>query len=458
MKLHKMRFKSLAEEYGGYLGASDLRECSSCHNLTLANEKCSFSQRTKHREESKSDSEFHCTFRKKSGDCRLGSVCPRKKSPLNTAALEDETQDSDTESAQILIEDSGSLIEKPPPAIKDCPIEVALRKKNRKHRASHRFHKEQAKLLEAFERDRKSVQNRETNIIQKGIRQQRDRRMAILSFGINLILFIAKIVAAALSGSLSVISSVVDSGADLTSGIVVWVTGKAVEKWNPHRYPRGRAPLEPLSQVAISIIMGFASIQMIFKTVEVMIKREMQPEVGIPTICIIVGTIILKFGLMIMCRCKYNRSPMTTVLAQDHRNDCISNLVALLCGFFGDRYWVWIDPIGAIIVSLYILGTWCRTGWQQIGVIAGRAAPADIIKRTIAVCLDLKHPGILEVGPVLAYAHGGSCYAIEVSLNVDDRLSICEATSKIVKPLKQRLEALPFVSHAYVHLNKYVDV
>lgn len=57
---------------------------------------------------------------------------------------------------------------------------------------------------------------------------------------------IIKAVASYLSGSLSILSSLVDSAVDITSGLVIWLTARAIRKRDPYLYPRGRTRLEPL--------------------------------------------------------------------------------------------------------------------------------------------------------------------------------------------------------------------
>jgi hypothetical protein len=52
-------------------------------------------------------------------------------------------------------------------------------------------------------------------------------------------LLIAKTVAAVLTGSLSVISSVVDSAVDLVSGALMWWSGRAMKRRNIYQYPQG---------------------------------------------------------------------------------------------------------------------------------------------------------------------------------------------------------------------------
>lgn len=48
-----------------------------------------------------------------------------------------------------------------------------------------------------------------------------------------------KIVAAIISHSLSVISSVVDSGVDLTSGVILFWATRAIKRRDPFLYPQG---------------------------------------------------------------------------------------------------------------------------------------------------------------------------------------------------------------------------
>jgi len=60
------------------------------------------------------------------------------------------------------------------------------------------------------------------------------------------LLLCGKAVAAGLSGSLSVITSVIDSAVDIMSGILLWWSSRAVRKRNPYCYPQGNAAAQSL--------------------------------------------------------------------------------------------------------------------------------------------------------------------------------------------------------------------
>ena len=53
------------------------------------------------------------------------------------------------------------------------------------------------------------------------------------------VLLVIKAVAAILSGSLSIISAVIDSGVDLVSGALMWWSNRAMKYRDPYTYPQG---------------------------------------------------------------------------------------------------------------------------------------------------------------------------------------------------------------------------
>lgn len=53
------------------------------------------------------------------------------------------------------------------------------------------------------------------------------------------LLLIGKAVAAGLSGSLAIISSVIDSLVDLVSGALMWWSGRAIKDRDAYKYPQG---------------------------------------------------------------------------------------------------------------------------------------------------------------------------------------------------------------------------
>jgi divalent metal cation (Fe/Co/Zn/Cd) transporter len=66
-------------------------------------------------------------------------------------------------------------------------------------------------------------------------------------------------------------------------------------------------------------------------------------------IAIMVSVTVVKFLLMLYCRRFKNE--IVRAYAQDHLFDVVTNSVGLITAVLAIRYYWWIDPTGAIIVS-----------------------------------------------------------------------------------------------------------
>ncbi|XP_060078439.1 uncharacterized protein LOC132557924 [Ylistrum balloti] len=290
--------------------------------------------------------------------------------------------------------------------------------------------------------------------------------LAKLSLAANLILLIAKLAAAILSGSISVISSLVDSIVDFASGIVIWATTRAVKNRNLYEYPQGRTKLEPIAIVVLSVIMSVASLQLIRESAEKLVDlanyKSSAPSFTIPTIVITSSTVVIKLVLYLLCR--RVQKPSVQALAQDHRNDVLSNSVALVCGYIGSQDMqnnvseayglVYIDPCGAIVISIYIIISWWITGWDQTKMLTGFTAKPDFLKKITWVCVNHDHR-IRFVETVRAF-HFGNNFLVEVDIVLPQDMSLSEAHN-IGEPLQQKLERLPEVERAFVHLDYNFD-
>lgn len=269
--------------------------------------------------------------------------------------------------------------------------------RKRYSRAVRKYYRHQAALLKAYREDSDlmtalttkggRVSSDEGSSIFEKLKCDKERFLENLTFACNFALLLGKIVATIMSDSLSILSSMVDSLVDNTTNLVIAWSNRAIRHRDLFHYPRGRTRLEPLALIIISVIMGIANLQVLVKTIEAIVKDEIDPKFffvvnGTATdridwrvMGVMVSTIVIKLCLCITCYILGRDSPTILVLAQDHRNDCFSNSVAIFCGAMAQRYWRYIDPIGAILISIYVASSWVVTGRKQIAILSGRSAP-----------------------------------------------------------------------------------
>ncbi|EFO19451.1 cation efflux family protein [Loa loa] len=279
------------------------------------------------------------------------------------------------------------------------------------------------------------------------------RWLAMTTLIANVSLAIAKTAAAYLSGSLSIISSLVDSAVDITSGLVIWLTDRAIRKRDPYMYPRGRTRLEPIALIIVSVIMGVASVQMVVQSLESVIHDTVNPRVDIFSLFIMVTIVFIKFALMLLCK-KLDYNYSVAVLAQDHWNDCISNTVAIVCAWIASNYWIYFDPIGAIAVSIYIATTWFFTGKEHLAMLSGKSAEPEFINRIVKVCVE--HDKRIDYIDTVYVYHFGTRFLVEVHIVMNPEMTLRESHD-ISEALQTSIESLAEVERAFVHCDYEFD-
>merc|ERR1712154_314157 len=155
-----------------------------------------------------------------------------------------------------------------------------------------------------------------------------------------------------------------------------------------------------------------------------------------------------KFCLWIYCR-QFKHSPIVQALAQDHINDVWSNTVALIVIFIVSYYpnLYWMDPAGAICISLWIIWSWYSTGKDEVKKLVGRRADEDTLAELKTVCEDHHVDATLDV---LRGYHVGRNIMLEVEMIMAKETTL-EITHDVCMELQNKLEEFEYVERAFVH-------
>lgn len=282
------------------------------------------------------------------------------------------------------------------------------------------------------------------------------KRAINLSFMANICLFIVKIFAAAYSGSLAVIASAIDSSLDIVSGTIIYVAARLAAKKNPHLYPIGKAKLEPLAIIVFASVMGVASLQLMVQSIQDIVKGYMTspPTLVVDEITygVLAAVVITKSVLYFICSRLVDSSASVDALAQDHRNDVVTNTVTIAAVLLASRFpSVWIlDPVCAFVIAAIIVTNWAATGKEYIQQMTGRVADANILSQLTFIAANY-HPSIMAVDTIRAYHAGAKIYA-EVDIVLPPDMPLSEAHD-IGEGLTHVIEAEEYVERAFVHLD-----
>jgi cation diffusion facilitator family transporter len=267
------------------------------------------------------------------------------------------------------------------------------------------------------------------------------------------LLLVAQMYAFLSTRSMSMLAVFLDALLDVVSGGVILFTYmmKRARK-DRHRYPVGRSRLEPLGVLLLACLMTAATLSSIKESIETLLAGEKQsPFTGLtcqPSVLVVI-TIALVTKSSLYLYCKDPRADIGVLaLAEDHRNDVLSNSSAVVTVLLA-QYWVWwIDPVGGIFISCLIIRNWVSHSLEHCDNLLGKSAPRELTN--VITFMACNHsPQLRMVDTVRAY-HAGSNVIVEVDIIFDPDISLWKAHD-IGEALQLRIEHLDGVERCFVH-------
>ena len=127
----------------------------------------------------------------------------------------------------------------------------------------------------------------------------------MLSFGVNILLTVIKLLAVIMTGSMAVIASFLDSCLDLVAGSIMYWTTVKMATFNTFKYPQGKARLEPIGTVIFASVMGLASLQILSECIKRLVSgitgTPDDIDMGLVAIIILSITVVVKALLHVYC-------------------------------------------------------------------------------------------------------------------------------------------------------------
>jgi divalent metal cation (Fe/Co/Zn/Cd) transporter len=204
--------------------------------------------------------------------------------------------------------------------------------------------------------------------------------------------------------------------------------------------------------ILTAVVMGMAALGVIQEAMSRFIEQD-NTVVTLDdfTLCLLLGATFVKGVLFLYCNSMRDVSPSVMALAEDHRNDVLSNTMAVFTALLSARYpalW-WSDGLGAIIIAVYIIFMWIVVAKEQMEAIVGKSAPMELLEEYASIAE--RHNPILHLDIVRAY-HFGSNFLVEMEIVLPKSMTVSESHD-IAISLQQRLEQEELVERAFVHVD-----
>ena len=142
------------------------------------------------------------------------------------------------------------------------------------------------------------------------------------------------------------------------------------------------------------------------------------------------------------------KTTQVQALAQDCKTDVFFNTLSLAFPAIGHKLNVWwLDPVGAGLLSLFIIYDWAGTAFENVTRLSGSAVD-DRLQRKLTF-LAWRFSPIVEGFKNLTAYHAGDGVWVEIDVLMDSLTPLMRAHD-IAETLQYCLEGLPEVDRAFV--------
>lgn len=252
------------------------------------------------------------------------------------------------------------------------------------------------------------------------VRSAYGKLAGMVGIACNLLLFVGKLIAGTISGSVSITADAVNNLSDASSSLVTLIGFKLAERPADEEHPYGHARIEYLSGLIVAAMILLIGAEL----AKTSFGKILHPEpiaASVLTFVVLGASILIKLWMALFCSKLGKRisSPTLTATAADSRNDVIST-AAVLLGCLAGVILEWnIDGWIGMLVALFILWSGCSIARETISPLLGKQADEKLVQSIST--LILSHEKILGIHDLMVHDYGpGQCFAT-VHAEMDSR-------------------------------------
>ena len=238
----------------------------------------------------------------------------------------------------------------------------------------------------------------------------------------NIILFLGKLIAGLLAGSVAIIADAVNNLSDASSSVVTLLGFRLAQQPADQDHPYGHARYEYLSGLMVAVLILVIGVELIKSSVGKIIHPE-AIDFSVITVGILVASVLVKLWMSLFFGTLGKKINSLTLQATsvDSRNDVVSTVAVLIGCVAGHLFHVNIDGYVGLLVALFILYSGVNIVKETISPLLGEQADAELVGKIKT--LVFSHEAVLNVHDLLIHDYGpGRCFAsihAEVSARLD---------------------------------------
>ena len=222
---------------------------------------------------------------------------------------------------------------------------------------------------------------------------------------LNLLLFVGKLLAGLLSGSIAITADAFNNLSDAGSSVVTLLGFKLAAQKPDSEHPFGHGRMEYVSGLVVSMVILLMGVELIKGAVEKIVhpvEVAFSPLVAV----ILLTSIAVKFYMFF-----YNRSvgkkidsAAMVATASDSLGDCVATAAVLLSTVVGHFWGLQIDGWCGVLVALFVLWAGINAARETITPLLGKPAEPEFVRQVEE--LVLSRPEIIAIHDLIVHDYG----------------------------------------------------
>lgn len=272
----------------------------------------------------------------------------------------------------------------------------------------------------------------------------------IVGIFLNIMLFVIKYIAGAVSGSVAIVADAFNNLSDAGSSFITLVGFIFSGKRPDYDHPFGHGRFEYISGFVVSIVIILMGLELVKSSFEKIIHPEPVEDSTVAIIILIIS-ILVKIYM-----CFYNRtigkkisSTAMVATATDSLSDSIATTVVLISIFVTKFLSINVDGYCGVLVALFILYAGFNAAKDTISPILGKAPEPEFVRKIEDMVLA--HTEVIGVHDLVVHDYGPGRVMISLHAEVDGDGNIFElhdAIDRIENELSEKLDC-----EAVIHLD-----
>ena len=299
-------------------------------------------------------------------------------------------------------------------------------------------------LIRMFVKDSENVKNPE-------VRTAYGNMSGITGIVLNLILFLAKLLAGIFSSSVSIIADAFNNLSDAGSSVVTFLGFKLASRPADDEHPYGHGRYEYVAGMAISVVIFLVGFELFKSSVQKIFQPEAQTSLSAISVGILIASVVIKLWMFFFNRNLAKKISSNTLKAtsMDSLTDSIATslvLIGLLISKFTN---VNIDGYLGCAVSVFIFLAGISTFKESLSPLLGNPPEQELVDEIRDTVLE--NEMVVGIHDLLVHDYGPGRCIISLHAEVpqdEDILKAHDAIDLIEKQLQCK-----FNCEATIHMD-----